>query len=107
MAEELHPKIEKLLEKVLPKIQENPDLLFGFIEDSEIEEIKKEDNMKKRSIPLMGVTGLALREVFISRHDVFGISKGDGNYLKAYFKKKAEEDKELLKKRFHFLTFEE
>jgi len=107
MTEELHPKIEKLLEQVLPKIQEEPSLLFGFVEDREIDEIKEEDDVEKRSIPLKGVTGLALREVFISRHDVFGISKGDGNYLKAYFKKKAEEDKELLKKRFIFLTFEE
>ena len=89
----MNTTVYQILQKVLPKIRDNPGLLEGFVYPRDIDGIRSTGK-----IPLNLLENVAGNHLFDGKHhERFDITEDEGGYVRSYFRNKADRDDDLKK----------
>lgn len=93
-------QILRLLKRVLPKLLENPKIMFGH--DTSSEEV--DYVVENGKLPISTLENLGGDHFFVSYAEKFGITEEQGKILDFYLEQKIREEEKDLKKIFPFLV---
>ena len=93
-------QILRLLKRILPKLLENPKLMFGH--DTSPEEI--DYVVKNSKLPISTLENLGGDHFFVLYAEKFGITEEEGKILDFYLEHRIRKEKEDIKKIFPFLV---